>query len=472
MPSQEVINVVAQLDFPGVVLLAADPGHRLLGVNPYGCEIAKQAEPALRGQQWAKVFVDAADQDVARAMFDAFVAGEWGEGRHLETSLRETRLAWRPARVPGSANAVFLLGEDVTARHQMAHDLMTSEAKMHAVVQTAADGIITINDRGIMQTVNQAAVRIFGYTPQEMVGNNVSMLMPSPDREQHDGYLRNYLKTGVAGIIGKGREVTALRKDGTRFPAYLAISEVKDDVRLFTGIVHDLTNEKRLQREMQQQEALATLGRMAAVVAHEVKNPLAGIAGVIQILRGRQPADAPERQIMTDVLDRIDALVDTIQDMLLYARPRELKPVRTNLAELLRESARLLEKDDHAKDVRVDVPDGDRYVEVDIGYFREALLNIFLNAAQAMNGKGAIRAEIEDAGGFCRVRIIDNGPGIPAEIRDKVMEPFFTTKGKGTGLGLALVKRVVERHGGHVSIDCPKGGGTIVTLSLPHTHRP
>lgn len=471
MLNQELIDAVTQLDFPGVILLAADATHRLMGVNPFGCRIASQSAQALRGQLWFEAFVDQAEQASARAMLEDFVAGE-REGRHLETSLEGARFAWRPARVPGSEQTFFLLGEDVTARHQIAHDLVTAEAKMHAVVQTAADGIVTINERGIMQTVNAAALRIFGYTAQEMVGNNVSMLMPSPDREQHNGYLRNYIQTGVAGIIGKGREVMAMRKDGTRFPIYLAVSEVKDDVRLFTGIVRDLTNEKRLQRELQEQEALATLGRMAAVVAHEVKNPLAGIAGVIQILRGRQPEGSEERQIMADVLDRIDALVETIQDMLLYARPRELKLVRTGISELLRESARLLEKDEHARGVEVQVPDTDCQVELDVGYLREALLNLYLNAAQAMHGKGLIRTELESRDGFCHVRIIDSGPGIPAEIRDKVMEPFFTTKGRGTGLGLALVKRVVERHGGKVRIDSPPGGGTVVTLVLPHVRPP
>lgn len=458
------------------MLLCINARDELQGVNPFGCELVGQSEQQLLGKRWFEAFVDPDQRKKAGELSERIFRGNPALNGTFDFQLKRPsgelrRFAWRPAREPAAFDedqVYFILGQDVTERDKARHDLDTAERQMHAVVESAADGIITIDHRGIIQTVNQAGQNLFGYTSDELVGRNVSMLMPSPDRERHDGYLAKYIETGVAGIIGKGREVVALKKDGTEFPIYLAVSEVKDGVHLFTGIVRDLTHEKELQGKLQQQEALATLGKMAAVVAHEVRNPLAGIAGVIQILRGRAEKSGTEYAIMGDVLERIDALVETISDLLLYARPRDLRRQPIRVTDLLAESGRLVKADPQSGEIEIEVADSDAVVHIDLEYLREAVLNLMLNAAQAMGGKGAIRTEIEKCDDHCCVRILDAGPGIPADIRGKVFEPFFTTKGRGTGLGLALVKRVAERHGGALSIKCPESGGTVVTLKLPY----
>ncbi|MCB9896174.1 MAG: PAS domain S-box protein [Planctomycetes bacterium] len=474
MQADDFVKAISGLDFPGVVIVAVGPEGKIRGVNPFGRTLVGKSVEELSGRPWQEFFVAPAQHGIAARLLADSRAPDAAHARVFESFVVTTTgnrrlISWHPASLPDELGGGFVcLGEDVTTRDRAQHDLLASDQRMRAIVENAVEGIVTISEAGIVQTVNSAACRLFGYEASEMLGRNVSMLMPSPDREQHDGYLQRYMQTGVAGIIGLGREVIALRKNGERFPIYLSVSDLKGEPRMFTGVVRDLSEQKRMQKQLQEQEALAAIGKMAAVVAHEVKNPLAGIAGVIQVLRGRLPQEAKERQIMGEVLSRIDSLVETLQDLLFYARPRELKFTDVALKDLLDETVRLLIADPRAQDVRVTLPDSRCRLQIDVAYLREALLNIYLNAAQAMNGKGEIRTELEDAEGRCILRIADSGPGMPEAVRRRVFEPFFTTKGRGTGLGLALVKRVVERHGGEVSIECPEGGGTVVTLKLPH----
>lgn len=480
------------LDIAGVMLLGLDDQARITLLNRRGYELLGAAGERLLGRDWIEEFVPGEVRPAIREMYSEAMKGNRELPVHYENEVlmrdgRRRKFKWHNLILRDGQErltGVLCSGEDVTDRQRTEEKLEASQAAldrtrnelhateqlMAAVVESAVEGILTIDTDGLILTVNPAACRIFRYEREELIGRNVSMLMPSPDREQHDSYLQRYLQTGVAGIIGRGREVIALRKGNERVPIHLSISDVRDHTtRVFTGVVRDLTEEKRLQRKLQEQEALAAIGQMAAVVAHEVKNPLAGIAGVIQILRGRYPKETGEHQIMGEVLTRIDALVETLQDLLLYARPRELKLADVPLNDLLAETARLLAVDPRSKDVQVEMPVSQCTLKVDVDYMREALLNIYLNAAQAMNGRGEIRTELQDDGNFCVLRIADNGPGIPPEVRNRVFEPFFTTKGRGTGLGLALVKRVIERHGGEVRIDCPPQGGTVVSLTLPHT---
>src|SRR5262249_29284225 len=156
--------------------------------------------------------------------------------------------------------------------------------------------------------------RLFGYRQAEVLGRNVNMLMPEPYRSEHDGYIARYLTTGQAKIIGIGREVTAMRKDGTRFPVHLAVAEMHiEGASKFTGIIHDLTARVRIETQLREQSALTKLGEMAAVVAHEVKNPLTGIRGAIQVIGGRLPAGSKDAAVVKEIVARLDALNDLMK---------------------------------------------------------------------------------------------------------------------------------------------------------------
>lgn len=480
------------LQIADVIMLGRNTAGEVTQLNRRGCELLGYEEHEVHHRNWFELFTPEEEMHARREAFEQAVAGNTplpefvnntvvtrdGQVRHI----RWHNMTMRD--VHGRTEGILSSGIDITDQLRTEQRLQRSQAAlvntrqkldlyesmMVAVVENATDAVLTFSPLGQIQTANRAALRMFGYAEDELVGRHASMLLPPPGTAHHDGKLAEALRDDVVRLVGEGREVTVRRGNGECFPAHLSVGDISDPAtRVYTGVLRDLTREKQLQKKLQEQEALASLGRMAAVVAHEVRNPLAGISGVIQVFRDRLAANAPERGVLGDVLVRIDALVQTIQDLLLYARPRELRPTPVRLTELLAQTARLVAEDPRFSAVDVRVPDSGLTLHLDADYFREALLNLMINAAQAMNGKGAIRVVVEALNGQARIRVADNGPGIAPEIRDKVFEAFFTTKGCGTGLGLALVKNVVERHGGQVSIECPDDGGTVVTLSLPDT---
>jgi two-component system sensor kinase FixL len=357
---------------------------------------------------------------------------------------------------------------DITARVAREAAARASEARWQAVIASAVDGIIVIDGRGRIETFNPAAERLFGYTAEDVRGRNVSMLMPSPYREEHDGYLANYLGTGVRKIIGIGREVQGQRRDGTVFPLHLSVGEMTaNGERRFTGIVHDLTDRTRMERQLIEQAALARLGEMAAVVAHEVKNPLAGIRGAIQIIGERLPADNPDRPMIGAIVERIDALNEMMRELLLFARPPKPRPHAVEVAQLITTTAQLLRQDPALADLDIRVEGDAPPIVADASLLQIVFHNLMLNAAQAMHAGGILRVSVRDGGAHCRIAFADQGPGIPPEIRDRVFTPFFTTKSRGTGLGLPTCRRLVEAHGGTIEVDCPPDGGTVVTIALP-----
>jgi signal transduction histidine kinase len=206
---------------------------------------------------------------------------------------------------------------------------------------------------------------------------------------------------------------------------------------------------------------------MAAVVAHEVRNPLAGVRGALQVLGSRLAGDTMERAVVRDMLARLDGLDEMIRDLLLYARPRPPKLMPVDVTELLAEKARHLGQIPEFEEVQVRVSGDGGRVMADGELLTQAVFNVLLNAAQAMNGRGRIDVATFSVPARCRITIHDTGPGIPDEIRPRAFEPFFSTKHRGTGLGLAIAKRAVELNGGSIDLDCPPEGGTRVTIDLP-----
>jgi two-component system sensor kinase FixL len=379
------------------------------------------------------------------------------------------RITASPIRnAAGRLVGATVVARDITDRVRLDAALRTTEARWRAIIDSAVDGVIVIDEQGLIESFNPAAERLFGYAEADVIGQNVNMLMPSPYHEEHDTYLARYLATGTKKIIGLGREVQGLRRDGTIFPLHLSVGEVQTSgERRFTGILHDLSARTEMERRLREQAALARLGEMAAVVAHEVKNPLAGIRGAIQVIGGRLPADSTDRRMAGEIVSRIDALNDLMKDLLLFARPPEPRPQLTDVTHLMTATAELLREDPSLRDVAVHVDGQAPPVMADGSLLQIVFHNLLVNGAQAMQGRGDIRVSIDHAQARCRIAVADSGPGIPTAIRDKVFSPFFTTKSRGSGLGLPTCRRLVEAHHGTIGVDCPPGGGTTVTISLP-----
>lgn len=346
--------------------------------------------------------------------------------------------------------------------------LRVEGARWRAIINAAVDGIIVIDSRGRIEAFNHAAERMFGYAEAEVRGQNVSILMPEPDHSQHDAYLDRYLQTGKKKIIGIGRAVTGRRSDGHNFPVHLSVGEFEvDGEKHFTGILHDLSRRTELEERLREATALARLGEMAAVIAHEVKNPLAAVRGAVQVIGSRLAPKSNDAAIIKEIIARIDGLNDLMQDLLVFARPPAPKPLRTDLRSLIASVATLLKRDPAFHDLEIAI-DGDvPPAWADGNLVTIALQNLLINSAQAQQGRGNVEVTLRQAEGFIRVAIIDQGPGIPAEILNDLFRPFKTTKARGTGLGMATAKRLIESQGGTIAVACPPAGGTTITVTIP-----
>ena len=368
----------------------------------------------------------------------------------------------------GSERKFTGIVHDLTERVRLLEQLRASEEHWRSVIESAVDGIVVIDAHGRIEAFNRAAERLFGYKASEVLGRNVNVLMPSPYREEHDAYLARYLATGDAKIIGIGREVTGVRRDGTTFPVRLSVGEMSiGGEHKFTGILHDLTARVQMEEQLREQSALVRLGEMAAVIAHEVKNPLAGIRGAVQVIGGRLPSGSRDAAVVDEIVSRIDALNRLIQDLLLFARPPQPNPSLVDVSPLITTTVDLLSGDPALSGIDIQMEGSSPPVRADPELLKIVFQNLIVNSAQAMRGSGRIRIRVHTADQSCQIIFVDAGPGIPPNIREKIFSPFFTTKARGTGLGLPTAKRLLEAHQGTIHIECPPAGGTTVTIRLP-----
>lgn len=425
----------------------------------------------MRGQSFARLIPEARAEELARILA-AVASGQRieqlkTEHQHKDGHLVAVALTLTPVYEGERRVGAAAVAHELSAQQRAESSLRDSEQRWRAVIASAVDGIIVIDGRGRIEAFNASAERLFGYREADVVGRNVSLLMPSPYKEEHDGYLARYQATNEPHIIGVGREVTGRHRDGHVFPIHLSVGEMQvDGVRKFTGIIHDLTSRVRMEEQLRERAAMARLGEMAAVVAHEVKNPLAGIRGVLQVLSTRLP-DRGDVEIAAQVVARLDGLNDLVDDLLVFARPPQPRLVRLDLAAVVASTEGLLARDPAMANVAVDAGGAASMILADPDLLGIVVGNLIVNSAQAMNGQGRIQITFADVGGEVELVVRDSGPGVPAAIRGNVFAPFFTTKARGTGLGLPTAKRLIEAQGGTIALACPDEGGTVVTIRFP-----
>ena len=382
-------------------------------------------------------------------------------------------------------------------RKRIEAELRESAARLRAVVETAVDGIITIDERGTVESFNAAAERLFGYTEAEVIGCNVSLLMPAPYREEHDSYIARYCLTGEKKIIGIGREVVGQRKDGTVFPLALAVSEMRlGPRRMFTGIVHDITARKQaedalrqarddLERRVQERTAELEVAnedvrRFAYIVSHDLRAPLVNIKGfaaelyaACEVIRNTMPAalphlearqctdltttlerDVPEALAFIDAsVTRMDALIQALLQLSRLGR-RELHLELIDMGALVKQVLLALEHQITQRQVRVSVGPLP-HVYADRTTMEQIFGNLLSNAISYLepgrSGEVVVTAERHPAYTTCHVQ--DNGRGIAAADIPKVFEPFRRVGRQdvpGEGMGLAYVQTLVRRHGGTI----------------------
>jgi PAS domain S-box-containing protein len=349
------------------------------------------------------------------------------------------------------------------ATRAMAETLKSLDEIRYALDQAAI--VATTDHRGIITYVNDKFCEISKYSRAELLGQDHRIINsgyhPKP-------FMRDLWRTIAQGQVWRG-ELRNRAKDGSIYWVDTTIVPFLDGrgkPRQYLAIRSDITQRKIAEAKLREQAALAQLGQLAAVVAHEVRNPLAGLRASLQVLDGRT-ADAQAREIIAAMIQRIDGLNDKVNDLLLYARPKAPQFMALDIGTLLQEAAANARAatGETVSPIEVEAPRGLR-VLADADMLRAALLNLLMNACQAA-GTGPVDVRVATDAALCHVAIADRGSGISEDIRDRVFEPFFTTRANGTGLGLAIVKRLVELQDGTVGLHDRPGGGTIAELTLP-----
>jgi two-component system sensor kinase FixL len=312
---------------------------------------------------------------------------------------------------------------------------------------------------------------MFGYAAHEVIGQNITLLMPLPYCQEHDAYLKHYLQTGERRIIGIGREVVGQRQDGATFPMDLAVGETHvGDRRIFTGIVRDITVRKYADQEMQRADRLALVGQLASGLAHEIGTPLNVIAGNAELLRMDLRAQHLDTEILDAIVRQTDRITGLMQQLLTFARAENEAMAPFSLHAPLAHALRLLETRLSREGIRttLDIPDDLPLLWGAADQVEQVFLNILVNAWHAMPDGGTIAIQahaITDK--RIQVAFRDSGVGLSAEAMASAFKPFFSTKGeKGTGLGLAICKQIIDRHQGHIRLERTPGTGATVIIDF------
>lgn len=420
-----------------------------------------------KGESWLRVFPGIQETDFQRLWQSCALRGDpqWVsyrvEPKHGPTAWYEIIL--QPVIDEKGESRMLGTLLDVT-------DRTLKVAEIHAILDTAVDAILTINSNGTIDSFNQAASKMFGYSPEQVAGKNVTMLMAEPYRSQHDDYLKHYLVTGEARIINIGRELSAVDARGLEFPIYLAVSEIQvAGQRRFTGIIRDLTEQQASRQALAEQREklahvgrLSTMGEMTASIAHEINQPLTAIsmyaqAGLKLLERGGDDSklkDALEK-LNTQAL-RAGAVIERIQR---FAKSqegvRELIDPNTLVVDLLKlaeSDARL-----HAMELVAELSDNLPALYVDPIQIQQVALNLIRNAIDAMNeidcrnGRRIVISSRLLPGEVIEIAVKDLGPGVAEDQVDLLFTPFHTTKRDGMGMGLSICRSIITEHGGELS---------------------
>jgi PAS domain S-box-containing protein len=489
---QELNDVRAVLDGARALMLLADGDGRILIANATARALSSPPEGDGRGQRlweapcWADQLAAAA---VLPGMVDAAKKGERpltildcrvdGEDRHFEVGI---------GRIGGEGGSFLLEARDVSARTKLTMALQEAAARKKAVLDSALDPIVTIDAYGKILACSRSIRRVFGYEPEEVVGQNVRMLMPEPHRSAHDSYLANYRRTGVTNILNRSREFEALRKDGSRVPIELSVARVDvpgQDQPLFTGIIHEITERKVAERLIHEHSAALArsnkdLEQFAYVASHDLQEPLRMVGSFAGLLARRYQGklDSEADEFIAYIVDGATRMQMLIEDLLAFSRvsTKGRKPEPVDAGEMVE---RVL------GDLRAAIEQSGATVTAgalpmvlaDPTQLGQVFLNLIGNAIKfrAPDRPPAVRVWAERLGGEWLFHVQDNGIGIDPRHMERIFHIFERLHGPGeypgTGIGLAIVKKIIERHGGRIEVRSAPGEGSTFRFTLPAAER-
>lgn len=495
---------LAQREGDRIVFLMSRRPHRSAGLPdpvPWDSASAEPMRRALGGQSGSMVGLDYRGVSVIAA-YEPLPALGWGVVVKLDRA--ELRAPFQRAGLVAVSIVGFLLiasaaflqrielpffrdierradarvKEQTTEREHAEEQSRDASSRTRAILDQELDAILTIDPHGTIESVNRATTEVFGYPEEELIGRNVSTLMPPPYADHHDEYLAAYVATRQAKIIGIGREVPCQRRDGSIFPGHLSVSEVQLEGRvLYTGIMRDLTERKEREAALKQAEKraraaeeLASVGTLVAGLAHEIGTPMGVIQGHARLLEKAVEGDRARWRLQT-IQEQIGRISRIIQSLLNMARPKATERIPVALEPLLETTLSFLFEKFARRDVRL-VRDFEPTGSVtgDPERLQQLLLNLFLNAVDAMPEGGELRVGLHpDGRAGAILTVTDTGIGIASENRSRVFEAFYTSKeaGKGNGLGLMVAHRIVSDHNGTIEVESTLGVGTTFRIHLP-----
>jgi two-component system sensor kinase FixL len=367
----------------------------------------------------------------------------------------------------------------------MTRDALAREAHLQSILDTVPEAMIVIDERGIMRSFSSAAERLFGYRADEALEQNVKILMPTPYREDHDGYLQRYMQTGERHIIGIGRVVVGRRKDGSTFPMELAVGEMNsDNRRFFTGFIRDLTERQNTEARLQELQSelvhisrLTAMGEMASTLAHELNQPLSAISNYLKgsrnLLEDRSDENSTTiRNALDKAADQAMRAGQIIRRLRDFVSRGETERHAESVSKLVEEASALalVGVKDRGIHVRFEFDPSVDLVLADRVQIQQVVLNLIRNSMDALETsqvrdlKIAIGPTDE---GFVRISVIDTGSGIAPEVAKQLFQPFVTTKREGMGVGLSISRTIVEAHGGQIWVEQNPSGGTTFHFTLP-----
>jgi len=471
-----------------LLILDGDTGS-VIDANPFVTELTGFTRPELTGKQlWQLgLFEDSNSNYISLAQMR-----EQGVVSYDQLSIKtkagiaaEVECVAVSYEMDGKEFVQFSI-HDITARVLAEEGLRAARDRFRSVVDHVIHGIVSFDESGAIESVNPAAVRLFGYESAEIVGRNVKLLLPEHYHGEHDTYLANYLQTGQANVIGTSREVVGLRKDGATFPMELAISTFPlGKRRLFTGIVQDITERKHMEAELRERvEQLRDADRrkneFLAMLAHELRNPLAPVQNAVHLLRKSCPTD-PETTWAHDVIERqVQHMTRMVDDLLDVSRiTRGMIKLQKEPLDIATVVARAVEMTQPLIDARkhklvISVPPQPLRLEGDSPRLAQVLANLLNNAAKYTEDGGTIWVTAQREGDDVVVKVRDTGIGIPAEYLPRVFDLFSQEDSSlarthgGLGIGLTLVRVLVRMHGGTVEAFSEGAGkGSEFVMRLP-----
>lgn len=464
----------------GFALIAADRDLTIRSWNDRAALLFSRGADELLGRPLTEAFPEALRPQIevlVREALDRGISNDveftWIDAAGVEKVLVAVVSPIVPAE--GEALGVSLAIRDITPRRQAAQAVRNTAARLKAIFDNAAEGIVTADESGRIESFNPAAERIFGWRADEVMGKDLAILMPDPDRSKHADHVRRYIETGEKHIIGVGREVVGIRKNGETFPLDLAVSDVHlGRTRIFTGIMRDMTDRKRLAEEVASSRRMASLGTMAEGVSHHFNNILGGVlTGIDAALSSDSPREY--RKTLERAANSIGRASRITQQLLAFSQSEHSMGHAVDLTVAVRQFVEAIrpevEKKGLALDATIDSLPPTTFESHRVIPILEGLSQ---NSIDAMKPGGRLSIRLTADGDHAVIQIADTGSGISPENLERVFEPFFTTKGQlgggqgaNVGLGLSAVHGLVKELGGTIAVASIVDRGTTMTIRLP-----